>query len=177
MTWFRRFVLAVSHRCHSGIGSRRVADTFGMAHARLGNIVSGRARDSASGELEALDREFASGDHGYVDSMLVIRHGRIAFERAYSHDYDRLFVGKGRPAYLQLLRPGVAPILQPDVPAHDAVRDEERHVCPHRDCNCPWRDTRRGHPRDAIFLRVQGEARSTPRPHAAARRAEHEDRH
>ncbi len=51
----------------------------------------------ASGELEALDREFASGDHGYVDSMLVIRHGRIAFERAYSHDYDRLFVGKGAP--------------------------------------------------------------------------------
>jgi CubicO group peptidase (beta-lactamase class C family) len=50
-----------------------------------------------AGALDALDRQLAGGEHGYVDSMLVIRHGRIAFERHYPHDYRALFVGKGAP--------------------------------------------------------------------------------
>jgi CubicO group peptidase (beta-lactamase class C family) len=41
--------------------------------------------------LEAFDAELKRGDHGFVDSMLVIRHGRIVFERSYTHDYARLF--------------------------------------------------------------------------------------
>src|SRR5215475_4321566 len=45
--------------------------------------------------LEAFDREIESGVYGYVDGMLIIRHGRIAFERSYAHDYDALFVGRG----------------------------------------------------------------------------------
>ncbi len=45
--------------------------------------------------LEAFHQELASGKHGYVDSMLVIRNGRIVFEKTYTHDYDRLFEGKG----------------------------------------------------------------------------------
>jgi len=45
--------------------------------------------------LEAFHQELASGKHGYVDSMLVIRNGRIVFEKTYTHDYDRLFEGRG----------------------------------------------------------------------------------
>ena len=45
--------------------------------------------------LEAFHREIASGKHGYVDGMLVIRNGRVVFEKSYTHDYDRLFEGKG----------------------------------------------------------------------------------
>ena len=44
--------------------------------------------------LESLHSELAAGGHGYVDGLLVIRHGRVVFERSYAHDYDRLFVGK-----------------------------------------------------------------------------------
>ena len=47
--------------------------------------------------LEAFHQELAAGKHGYVDGMLVIRHGRVVFERSYSHDYKSLFVGKGDP--------------------------------------------------------------------------------
>ena len=49
--------------------------------------------------LEALDREFAAGKYGYVDGMLVIRHGAVVYEKAYDHskDYQRLFAGKGKP--------------------------------------------------------------------------------
>ncbi len=51
--------------------------------------------DSAA--LQALSGEIAAGQYGYVDSMLLIRHGRIAFEQRYPHDYRALFVGKGAP--------------------------------------------------------------------------------
>jgi len=44
-------------------------------------------------QLEAFDAELASGAHGYVDGMLVVRRGHLVFEREYTHDYDALFVG------------------------------------------------------------------------------------
>jgi CubicO group peptidase (beta-lactamase class C family) len=49
------------------------------------------------GPLEALHKEFEKGEHGYVDSMLVIRNGTVVFEKSYKHDYDALFQGKGAP--------------------------------------------------------------------------------
>jgi CubicO group peptidase (beta-lactamase class C family) len=47
--------------------------------------------------LEALEREIAAGKYGYIDGMLLIRHGRIGFEQHFAHDYRALFVGKGAP--------------------------------------------------------------------------------
>ncbi len=47
-----------------------------------------------AGVLARLDAEFAAGGHGYIDSMLVIRHGRLVFERSYTHDYKALFAGQ-----------------------------------------------------------------------------------
>ena len=44
--------------------------------------------------LAALDAEFAAGSHGQVTGMLVIRHGRIAYEKSYPHDFDKLFEGR-----------------------------------------------------------------------------------
>src|SRR5689334_15213403 len=41
--------------------------------------------------LAGLDSEIASGRYGNVDRLLVIRHGRVAFDRSYPHDYDRLY--------------------------------------------------------------------------------------
>lgn len=41
--------------------------------------------------LAALDVDIAVGKYGYVDSMLVIRHGKLAHERYYQHDYDRAY--------------------------------------------------------------------------------------
>lgn len=48
--------------------------------------------DAAS--LAALDKEFADGAHGQVTGMLVVRHGKVVFEREYDHDFDRLFEGR-----------------------------------------------------------------------------------
>lgn len=44
--------------------------------------------------LSALDAEFASGQHGYVTGMLVVRNGYLVFEKSYSHDFEKLFEGK-----------------------------------------------------------------------------------
>lgn len=41
--------------------------------------------------LAALDSDIAGGKYGYVDSMLVIRHGKVALDRSYEHDYDRIY--------------------------------------------------------------------------------------
>lgn len=61
--------------------------------------------------LEALSSEFAAGKHGYVDAMLVIRRGRVVYEKTYdrSGDYDRLFAGKGAPGIYNYYDPGWHP--------------------------------------------------------------------
>lgn len=61
--------------------------------------------------LETFDRELAAGKNGYVDSMLVIRHGKVVYERAYDHaaDYARLFAGKGAPGIYNYYDPGWHP--------------------------------------------------------------------
>lgn len=42
-------------------------------------------------KLEAFSAELAAGKHGYVDSLLVIRKGKLAFDRSYANDYDRIY--------------------------------------------------------------------------------------
>lgn len=63
------------------------------------------------GPLDAFDRELATGQYGYVDSMLVIRHGRVVYEKIYDRrpDYERLFVGKGAPGIYNYYDPGWHP--------------------------------------------------------------------
>jgi len=46
--------------------------------------------------LARLETAIASGNYGNVDSMLVIRHGRIAFDRSYHRDYDRIYAEQAR---------------------------------------------------------------------------------
>jgi CubicO group peptidase (beta-lactamase class C family) len=41
--------------------------------------------------LAALDADIAASKYGYVDSLLIIRHGKVAFDRSYKHDYDRIY--------------------------------------------------------------------------------------
>jgi len=46
--------------------------------------------------LAALDADIAGGKYGYVDSLLVVRHGKLAFEHTYKHDYDRIYGKEAR---------------------------------------------------------------------------------
>jgi len=41
--------------------------------------------------LDALDTEIRAGKHGYVDSMTVIRCGKLVYDKSYKHDYDKIY--------------------------------------------------------------------------------------
>ena len=41
--------------------------------------------------LSAFDADVSQGKYGYVDSMLVIRHGKVAYERYYGRDYGSIY--------------------------------------------------------------------------------------
>ena len=38
--------------------------------------------------LQALDAEIRAGEHGSIDSMTIIRGGKIIFDRRYQWDYE-----------------------------------------------------------------------------------------
>lgn len=42
-------------------------------------------------KLASLDADIASGKYGYVDSFLVIRHGKLVYDRSYKHDYSQIY--------------------------------------------------------------------------------------
>lgn len=46
--------------------------------------------------LAALDGDITGGKYGYVDSMLIIRHGKIAYERTYKHNYESIYSQEAR---------------------------------------------------------------------------------
>jgi CubicO group peptidase (beta-lactamase class C family) len=41
--------------------------------------------------LDSIDTEIKSGRYGYVDRLLVIRHGKLAYDRSYPQDYDKAY--------------------------------------------------------------------------------------
>jgi CubicO group peptidase (beta-lactamase class C family) len=49
-------------------------------------------------ELAGFDAELAAGKYGHIDGMLIIRHGKIAYERTYRNDYDRIYGAEARKA-------------------------------------------------------------------------------
>ncbi|MGH9201625.1 MAG: serine hydrolase domain-containing protein [Vicinamibacterales bacterium] len=49
------------------------------------------AEGLSPGALAKFDAEIAAGKYGFVDGMLVIRHGKIVYDRAYQHEYDKIY--------------------------------------------------------------------------------------
>lgn len=41
--------------------------------------------------LDSIDAEIKSGRYGYVDRMVVIRNGRLVYDKSYQQDYDRAY--------------------------------------------------------------------------------------
>ncbi|MFL5612989.1 MAG: serine hydrolase domain-containing protein [Gemmatimonadaceae bacterium] len=50
-----------------------------------------RAMGVNSAVLDSIDADITSGAYGYIDRVLVIRHGRLIYDRAYQHNYDSLY--------------------------------------------------------------------------------------
>lgn len=59
------------------------------------------------GKLAAFDADIVSGKFGYVDSLLVIRHGKAVYDRSYKYDYDKIYSKEAKePGGLNALNPG-----------------------------------------------------------------------
>lgn len=41
--------------------------------------------------LKAFDDAIAEGRYGYVDGMIIIRHGKRVYQKSYRHDYDKIY--------------------------------------------------------------------------------------
>jgi len=54
-------------------------------------VVEPNAVGLDSTALGALDADIAGGKYGLVDSMLIVRDGKQAFARSYSHDYGKIY--------------------------------------------------------------------------------------
>jgi CubicO group peptidase (beta-lactamase class C family) len=52
--------------------------------------------DLNADSLIFLDNELASGRYGHVDGMLITRHGKIAYEKSYPHDYAEIYKQEAR---------------------------------------------------------------------------------
>ena len=50
-------------------------------------------------KLAAFDADLAGGSYGLVDSMLVIRCGKVAYEKTYAHDYNKIYGDRAKTAW------------------------------------------------------------------------------
>ena len=80
-----------------------VLGTMGIGAAH-GQVAAGRAWPVTTPQavgldpkaLAAFDAEIASGKYGAIDSLLILRHGKVAFDRSYPQDYDTLYAKEAR---------------------------------------------------------------------------------
>lgn len=57
--------------------------------------------------LSHLDADIAKGKYGNVDSLLILRHGNVAFDRTYAHDYKAIYGAEAKkPQALNSHDPG-----------------------------------------------------------------------
>lgn len=46
--------------------------------------------------LDSLNEEIAAGQYGYIDRIVVIRHGLLVYDKTYAWDYDRVYGDSAR---------------------------------------------------------------------------------
>jgi len=75
--------------------------------------------------LANFDADIASGKYGYVDSMLVIRYGKVVYDRSYNHDYDHIYASSHDITGQETLGTGLL---------HDRLRHYGRSRMANHDC-------------------------------------------
>ena len=81
----RHLILAVAIGCASTAAAQPAWPTKGWPNATPQSV------GLNSAVLDSIDAEIKAGRYGYVDRMLVIRRGRVAYDRSYSQDYDKIY--------------------------------------------------------------------------------------
>jgi len=54
-------------------------------------VATPRSQAMITDSLKAFDDAIASGRYGYIDGMVIIRHGKLVYQKNYKHDYSRIY--------------------------------------------------------------------------------------
>ena len=70
-------------------------------------VATPQSQSMNADSLKAFDDAIASGKYGYVDGMIVTRHGKLLYQKSYEHDYDKIYGDSARKkSGLNALDPG-----------------------------------------------------------------------
>ena len=59
-------------------------------------VATPQSQSMNADSLKAFDDAIASGKYGYVDGMVVTRHGKLLYQKSYEHDYDKIYGDSAR---------------------------------------------------------------------------------
>lgn len=96
--WFPRAFTALLGTLLIGIPGAPDARAQTAWPAERWPVATPRAVGLNAAVLDSIDAEIRAGRYGYVDRFLVIRRGRLAYDRRYRHDYDRIYGDSARLA-------------------------------------------------------------------------------
>ena len=76
-------------------------------NARQWPVATPQSQSMNADSLEAFDKAIASGNYGYIDGMVIIRDGKLVYQKNYKHDYDKIYGDEARKkSGLNQLDPG-----------------------------------------------------------------------
>lgn len=93
-----KFALCMSAVCPGMAATGNAIQTEKSWPGKDWLVSSAEAEGLDAAAIRQLDAEIRQGKHGYIDSMLIIRHGRVVFEAEYEHDYAAINQGRAYPS-------------------------------------------------------------------------------
>lgn len=54
-------------------------------------VATPQSQSMNADSLKAFDEDIAGGKFGYVDGMIVTRHGKLLYQKTYQHDYGKIY--------------------------------------------------------------------------------------
>lgn len=57
-------------------------------------IATPQSQGMNADSLKQFDEQLAGGKYGYADGMVVIRNGKLIYQKTYAHDYDKIYGDK-----------------------------------------------------------------------------------
>ena len=55
-------------------------------------VATPQSQQMSADSLSAFDKDIVSGKYGYIDAMVITRHGKIVYQNKYKHDYANIYV-------------------------------------------------------------------------------------
>ena len=61
------------------------------ASAQQWPVATPQSQQMNADSLAVFDKDIASGKYGYIDAIVITRHGKIVYQKKYKHDYAKIY--------------------------------------------------------------------------------------